>query len=149
MQYPERHRIDFTMKDFKISETEVIELDKNCFPHIIEQQPTLEEDVQKTFLSGFFEKAAIAGNDKLYLKMLPLRVIINPNFMKKVVKFFSSTTNSDGISRIQAAAQGAIQGYSQQTRAGLVFAIEEHRTLDVDVEIDAPIFVFPLEFFLN
>jgi vacuolar protein sorting-associated protein 13A/C len=50
----------------------------------------------------------------------------------------------------KAVAEGALQGVTSQSKAGLLFAIEEHKTLDLSVEADAPIFIIPLKYlFLN
>lgn len=81
--------------------------------------------------------------------MLPLEVVFNPVAIRSILAFFSMPKEdkvlfTDGqLSALRMAAMGTFQGLSTQTRMGLESAIDEHSTLDLLVDIDAPIFVFP------
>ncbi|KAI8811809.1 hypothetical protein BJ742DRAFT_753443 [Cladochytrium replicatum] len=108
---------------------------------------TMNED--ETFFKLVYENNPIDehADQLLSIRMLPLEVIYNPNAIKSLVKFFSPSSYqfdaSATITAIRALAHDALEGIRSQTSAGLQFAIEEHKTFDLKIDIDAPIFVFP------
>lgn len=94
-----------------------------------------------------FEHKPLDGraDNAITMKMLPLKVVVNPAILNMIFGFFKPQADDelDSLSSLKAAATAQLQGVTAQTRAGLIFAIEEHSTLDLNVEVDAPIFVFP------
>ena len=44
---------------------------------------------------------------------------------------------------MQEAAGDTLEGIKAQTRAGLEYALEEHKTIDVKIDMNAPIFIIP------
>ena len=84
------------------------------------------------------------ADNAIKLKILPLDVIVNPAMLEGVYSFFSRPSSETlSLYSIQAYAQEKISSIAQQTRAGLDFAIEHHKTLELKVDISAPIFIFP------
>nr|KAJ3420850.1 hypothetical protein HK105_005137 [Polyrhizophydium stewartii] len=106
-------------------------------------------DNPSPFLSIRYENRPLNGSadDILAIKMLPLEIVLNPAVLRALSDFFNAQKEEiDAITTLQAVAQDAIQGVTAQTRAGLEFAIEEHRVLDLQIEVDAPIFLVPSSF---
>lgn len=86
------------------------------------------------------------ADNAVSIKMLPLKVVVIPRILSMIFDFFKPPKeDQDSLYQLQAAAQDAFQGVTSQTRAGLMFAIEEHKTLDLSIEADAPIFILPSE----
>ncbi|KAJ3332602.1 hypothetical protein HDU76_013706 [Blyttiomyces sp. JEL0837] len=83
------------------------------------------------------------ADDAITLRMLPLQVIVNPVAISGILTFFSPPTDELEISNIQSVAKDTIQGLTAQTRAGVEYAIGLHRTVDLKVDLSAPIFIFP------
>ncbi|KAJ3291062.1 hypothetical protein HK104_006345 [Borealophlyctis nickersoniae] len=84
------------------------------------------------------------ADNAVTIRMLPLEVIYNPIAISSLLEFFArQSMDSATYSTIQAVAQDTFQGLTAQTRAGLEYALEEHKTLDLKVDMDAPIFIFP------
>ena len=81
------------------------------------------------------------------VKMLPLEVVYNPAAVSSIVSFFSTATKQDALDALMAVAEDTFQGLKTQTRSGLEYAIQAHKTLDLKLEVEAPIFVFPERYF--
>jgi vacuolar protein sorting-associated protein 13A/C len=84
------------------------------------------------------------ADNAIKLKLLPLEIVVNPLMLESIFSFFSRPTSEAlSLHTIQAYAQERISSIAQQTKAGLDYAIEHHKTLDLVVDISAPIFIFP------
>lgn len=84
------------------------------------------------------------------VKMLPLEVVYNPDAIKALISFFNnpysnydSVTFGGGELSAIKAAKDTIQDITSQTRLSLEHAIQEHSTLALKIDVDAPIFIFP------
>ena len=87
------------------------------------------------------------ADHSLKLKMLPLDIVLNPKMIENVTAFLRPPpSDADSFYVIQAFAQDAISSLAQQTKAGLEFAIERHKTLELKVDVSAPIFILPERF---
>ncbi|KAJ1782675.1 Vacuolar protein sorting-associated protein 13, partial [Coemansia sp. RSA 2399] len=62
-----------------------------------------------------------------------------------IIDFFEppSSASADSINALIAAASRSMAGFRDQTRAGLEYALAKHKTVDVKVDFDAPVFVIP------
>ncbi|KAJ3391183.1 hypothetical protein HDU84_006397 [Entophlyctis sp. JEL0112] len=92
----------------------------------IQDKGVLSQGYEKQpFFSLEFEHNPLdeRADEAITLKMLPLQVVINPESLNGVIDFFS--------------------GITAQTRMGLEFALNKHRTFDAKIDIAAPIFVLP------
>ncbi|KAJ1339755.1 hypothetical protein BSLG_005661 [Batrachochytrium salamandrivorans] len=89
------------------------------------------QNLTSPFFSIKFEHKPLDGSvdDALTVKMLPLEIVLNPYALRTL-----------------AVAQDAIQEVTTQTRTNLEFAIEGHRSLNLKIEVDAPIFLIPTNF---
>lgn len=86
------------------------------------------------------------AEDALSLSMLPLEIVINPKTINQISMFLTPHTDEqEGMLTIQSAARGAIRQMTAQTKAGLSYAIAEHKVFDLRVHIDAPLFILPSE----
>ncbi|TPX68863.1 hypothetical protein SpCBS45565_g02841 [Spizellomyces sp. 'palustris'] len=120
------------------------------YPTLI-QAKNRKEDLGDKELQGPFFKMQVEHNpldgradDAVSIVMLPLQVVYNPVAINTLVAFFTPPPSEfDMVSTIQAVAQDTFEGLTAQTRAGLAYALEEHKTLDLKVDFAAPIFVLP------
>jgi vacuolar protein sorting-associated protein 13A/C len=142
ISYPKSYSMTLKMEHFVVSEP----IRSSPFSTLIEAKHSDEEN--SDFFTLFFEHIPLDGraDDALAIKMLPLRVAVNPNLLSRIFAFFKPKRDEvESISRLQAVAVGAISGVTAQSKAGMIFAIEEHKTLDLSIEADAPIFILPSE----
>ncbi|KAK9766368.1 Vacuolar protein sorting-associated protein 13, partial [Basidiobolus ranarum] len=84
------------------------------------------------------------ADDARSSKMRYLEVIYNQCAIETIMRFFKPPVSQmESMTALMEAAGNTLDGLTQQTRAGIKYALEEHKTLDVSIDINAPIFIFP------
>jgi vacuolar protein sorting-associated protein 13A/C len=77
-------------------------------------------------------------------KLKPLEIVWNPNFVVGVVDFFKPPErHMESITALMESAGATVEGLRQQTRAGLEFALEEHKTINAKLDLQAPLIIIP------
>ncbi|KAI7043547.1 vacuolar protein sorting-associated protein 13 [Hortaea werneckii] len=105
-----------------------------------------EDEEQDPFFSMSFEQNPLDGHadSALNLKLKAMEIIYNPNFVVQVTKFFQPPEkHMESIGALMETAGSTVEGLRQQTRAGLEYALTEHKTLDVQLDLQAPLIVVP------
>ncbi|EIT80868.1 vacuolar protein [Aspergillus oryzae 100-8] len=78
------------------------------------------------------------------VKLKSIEVIYNPRFLVEVVKFFEPPErHMESIGALMDTAGATVKGIRQQTRAGLEFALQEHKKVDAQFDIHAPLIIVP------
>ncbi|KAF9435541.1 hypothetical protein BGZ76_006083 [Entomortierella beljakovae] len=98
------------------------------------------------FFSVNFEQNPLDGHadSVLEVKMRHLEILYNPNTVDTILEFFKPpASEADSINALLEAAGDTLEGLAAQTRAGLEYALEEHKRLDLRVDMDAPVMIFP------
>ncbi|KHJ35601.1 putative vacuolar protein sorting-associated protein vps13 [Erysiphe necator] len=104
------------------------------------------EDSIDPFFQIKFEKNPLDGNSDIVLigKLKPLEIIWNPEFIVGIVKFFRPPErHMDSIEAFIESAGATVESLRKQTRAGLEFALEEHKTLNAILDLHAPLIIIP------
>ncbi|CAG8518582.1 8655_t:CDS:10 [Ambispora gerdemannii] len=96
------------------------------------------------FFQFVFERNPLDGraDNGFSMKMRPLEIVYNQNAIDSVVQFFKPP-DQQLVSTLIEAAGDTIEGIKAQTRAGLEYALEEHKTIDVKIDMNAPIIIIP------
>lgn len=138
----------------------------SLFPQIVKVKGVQERPKDETDASSEDnlddEKAASSVEDSLFhlvvennpldesadtsinLKLKSLEFIHNPKFVVEIVKFFKPPERQmESIGALLETAGATVEEIRQQTRAGLEFALEEHKTINANLDIQAPIFIIP------
>lgn len=80
----------------------------------------------------------------LEVKMRHLEIIYNPKTVDTILEFLKPPpSEADSVNALLEAAGDTLGGLAEQTKAGLVFALEEHKRLDLRVDVDAPVMIIP------
>ena len=93
-----------------------------------------------------FEQNPLDGSadSALTMKLKSIEVIYNPQFIVSVAGFFKPPErHMESIAALLDTAGATVEGIRQQTRAGLEFALEEHKTLNANLDIQAPLIIIP------
>lgn len=78
------------------------------------------------------------------VKLRSIEVIYNPRFLVEIVKFFEPPErHMESIGALLDSAGATVEEIRQQTRAGLEFALEEHKKVDAQFDINAPLVIVP------
>ena len=103
------------------------EADESLFHIIVEQNP-LDE----------------SADTSVFLTLKSIEVIYNPRFVVEVANFFKPPErHMESIGALMETAGATVEGIRQQTRAGLEFALEEHKTVNAQLDIQAPLIIVP------
>ncbi|KAH9840421.1 SHR-binding domain of vacuolar-sorting associated protein 13 [Teratosphaeria destructans] len=105
-----------------------------------------DEDEQDPFFAMTFEQNPLDGraDTAVNLKLKAMEVVYNPNFVVGVTKFFKPPERQmESIGALMESAGSTVEGLRQQTRAGLEFALQEHKSVDVQIDAQAPLIIVP------
>ncbi|KAI1862359.1 uncharacterized protein JN550_010221 [Neoarthrinium moseri] len=107
-------------------------------------------DLEKTEHTSFFDLQVEQnpldgqGDFAVTAKLKPLEIVWNPNFVVGVVDFFKPPErHMESISALMESAGATVEGLRQQTRAGLEFALEEHKAINAKLDLQAPLIIIP------
>lgn len=106
----------------------------------------LEKSAQETFFDLQVEQNPLDGKSDFGVtaKLKPLEIVWNPNFVVGIVDFFKPPErHMESITALMETAGATVEGLRQQTRAGLEFALEEHKTINAKLDLQAPLIIIP------
>lgn len=106
-----------------------------------------EEQKNDAFFGLSYEQNPLDGNadSNLFIKMKSITLFYNVTFIENVAKFFKPPkSQSDTIGALLNAA-GAVDEIRDLTRMGLEYALQEHKTINLRMDIQAPLIVVPLD----
>ncbi|KAI9322742.1 hypothetical protein BX666DRAFT_2109183 [Dichotomocladium elegans] len=84
------------------------------------------------------------ADNAIQLKTRRLEIVFNPHVIKGVMQFLKPPkSKSESINALLEAAGDTFEGFRQQTMAGLEYALNQHMTLALDIDMDAPIIIIP------
>jgi len=85
-----------------------------------------------------------SADTSVMLKLKSLEFIHNPKFVVEIAKFFTPPDRQmESIGALLESAGATVEEIRQQTRAGLEFALEEHKTINANLDIQAPVVIIP------
>lgn len=135
--------------------------------HVKQDSPTsgsaTEPDPKDPFLYMKFENNPLneRADTSLAIRMRHMEVVYHRGYVEAIYKFFKPPEDRlesveallVGVNSLipdhrhlppsQAAAGGAIAGFRKETRAGLEYALQTHKTIDLHVDMKAPIIIIP------
>lgn len=111
-----------------------------------DEKKAKQKATQEALFHLIFEQHPLdeSADSALTMKIKSLEVIYNPQFVVEVAKFFKPPErHMESIGALLETAGATVEGLRQQTRAGLEFALEEHKTLNANLDIQAPLIIVP------
>lgn len=105
-----------------------------------------EEEKDDPFFQLAFEKNPLDGSadTALTMKLKGMEFVYNPRFVVEVAKFFKPPErHMESIGALMETAGATVEGIRQQTRAGLEFALSEHKTINAQLDLQAPLIIIP------
>lgn len=106
----------------------------------------LETSTRETFFDLQIEQNPLDGDSDFAVtaKLKPLEIVWNPSFVVGIVDFFKPPDrHMESITALMESAGATVEGLRQQTRAGLEFALEEHKTINAKLDLQAPLIIVP------
>lgn len=105
-----------------------------------------EVERENPFFQLSFEKNPLDGSadTALTMKLKGMEFVYNPKFIVEVAKFFKPPErHMESIGALMETAGATVEGIRQQTRAGLEFALSEHKTINAQLDLQAPLIIIP------
>lgn len=104
-----------------------------------EADPFFVMEVEQNPLDGH-------ADNVVKVRMRHLEIIYHKGYVEAVVAFFKPPASQlESISALLDAAGQTLDGIRKETRAGLEFALEQHKTVDIRVDMNAPIIIIPMD----
>ncbi|KAI1324409.1 vacuolar protein sorting-associated protein 13 [Xylariaceae sp. FL0255] len=106
----------------------------------------LETNTEESFFDFQVEQNPLDGQGDFAItaKLMPLEIVWNPNIVVGIVDFFKPPErHMESITALMETAGATVEELRQQTRAGLEFALEEHKTINAKLDLQAPLIIIP------
>ncbi|TQS37082.1 hypothetical protein Golomagni_02454 [Golovinomyces magnicellulatus] len=156
LQRPESFLVEVSLEGLRVNDgtvsdslfTQIVRV-KDA-PKIPTKKLLLDEEIENKSSDPFFqikfEQNPLDGASDLALtgKLKPLEIIWNPQFLVGIMNFFEPPErHMESIEAFMETAGATVENLRQQTRAGLEFALEEHKTLNAILDLQAPLIIIP------
>lgn len=105
-----------------------------------------ESDPSNPFFFIQFEHNPLDGraDNALKLTMRSMEIIYHRSYVESVMRFFKPPDSElELIGALLDVASETLEGIRKETRIGLENALENHKTVDVSLDVQAPIIVLP------
>ncbi|KAI0033184.1 hypothetical protein K488DRAFT_78064 [Vararia minispora EC-137] len=80
----------------------------------------------------------------LAFKMRHMEIIYHRGYVEAVYRFFKPPESQlESVEALLNAASETLEGIRKETRAGLEYALQTHKTVDLQVDMNAPIIIVP------
>src|SRR5690242_4490766 len=111
-----------------------------------EEDAEEEEDKEDPFFFLTFEQNPLddSADTALTVKLKGMEFVYNPRFVVETAKFFKPPErHMESIGALMETAGATVDTIRQQTRAGLEFALTEHKTINAQLDLQAPLIIIP------
>ncbi|CAD6910326.1 unnamed protein product [Tilletia controversa] len=113
---------------------------------LMEAEVQAESDPDNPFFYVKYENKPLddRADNALTLKLRSMEIIYHRGYIESVVQFFKPPESElEVIGALIDVASETIEGIRKETRAGLESALENHKTIDMVLDIQAPIIILP------
>ncbi|KAK4154799.1 hypothetical protein C8A00DRAFT_32394 [Chaetomidium leptoderma] len=156
LQRPDSFLVDLSLGGFRVNDGTT---PKSLYKEIVRVKDAPTRNAQKRLSIAELEKTSNEaffqfqleqnplddqGDIALTAKLKPLEIVWNPNVVVGVADFFRPPERHvESISALMETAGATVEGLREQTRAGLQFALEEHKTVNAKLDLQAPLIIVP------
>lgn len=85
------------------------------------------------------------ADSNLFLKSKSVKIVQNARFLEEVMDLFKAPPDQgETVDAILSAANKTVEDLREQTRLGLEYALSEHKTLNLKIDVKSPVIVIPL-----
>ncbi|KAL2150408.1 hypothetical protein VTH82DRAFT_6971 [Thermothelomyces myriococcoides] len=154
---PDSFLVDLSLGGFRVNDGTT---EKSLYKEIVRVKDAPTRNSQKRLSIAELEKKACdeaffyfqleqnpldgQGDVAVTAKLKPLEIVWNPNVVVGVVDFFRPPErHMESITALMETAGATVEGLREQTRAGLQFALEEHKTVNAKLDLQAPLIIIP------
>ncbi|KAI7902142.1 uncharacterized protein BX663DRAFT_436105 [Cokeromyces recurvatus] len=106
----------------------------------------IKDSVNDPFFTIKFEYKPLdnRADNAIALFMRNIDIVYNPLVIYEIIDFFTPPeTSADSINALIEVAGDTLEDIKNQTRASLEFALDQHTTIDLQIDMDAPVIIIP------
>ncbi|KAJ7169902.1 vacuolar protein sorting-associated protein 13 [Mycena filopes] len=103
------------------------------------------KSTQEPFLFVKFEHNPLdeRADNALTVRMRHMSIIYHKGYIEAVYKFFKPASQLESVEALLNVASETLEGLRKETRAGLEFALQTHKTIDIQMDMNAPVIIVP------
>ncbi|KAF5390329.1 hypothetical protein D9757_002946 [Collybiopsis confluens] len=84
------------------------------------------------------------ADNALTVRMRHMEIIYHKGYVEAVYKFLKPPESQlESVEALLSVASQTLEGLRKETRAGLEFALQDHKTIDIQMDMNAPIIIIP------
>jgi len=84
------------------------------------------------------------ADNALTVRMRHMEIIYHKGYVEAVYKFFKPPSSQlESVEALLNVASQTLEGLRSQTRAGLEYALQTHKTVDIQMDMNAPVIIIP------
>ncbi|SCW01107.1 LAFE_0D05226g1_1 [Lachancea fermentati] len=149
-QRPDSFLATFKLDEFKIEDGSP----NTLYKHIVSvKNLQLDEEghtpeLTEPFFQIAFEQNPLddSADSKVDVKLRSMTVFYHVHFINEIIKLFKPPKRHlDTIGAIMNAAEATVEGWTVQTRMGLESILEDHKTINLNLDLQAPLIIIPLD----
>ncbi|KAF7310912.1 hypothetical protein HMN09_00634500 [Mycena chlorophos] len=105
----------------------------------------VERTQQDPFLFIKFEHNPLDehADNAVTVRMRHMSIIYHKGYVEAIYKFFAPASQLESVEALLSAASETLEGLRQQSRAGLEYALTTHKTIDIQMDLKAPVIIVP------
>jgi vacuolar protein sorting-associated protein 13A/C len=111
-----------------------------------EDEDLVEEKVSHPFFFVKFENNPLdeRSDSALTVRMRHMEIIYHKGYLEAIYRFFKPPASQlESVEALLNAASQTLEGLRKETRAGLEYALQTHKTIDIQMDLNAPIIIVP------
>ncbi|KAK7694663.1 hypothetical protein QCA50_001851 [Cerrena zonata] len=90
------------------------------------------------------------ADSALTVKMRYMEIVYHRGYVEAIYKFFKPPASQlESVEALLDVASETLEGLRRETRAGLEYALQTHKTVDVQMDLNAPIIIIPEDITTN
>lgn len=146
-QRPDSFLFNFALQEFKVEDNTETTLYKN----VVSVKPIGDEGESSSvepFFKVLFENNPLdsSADSTLIAKLKSLTIFYHVHFINEIIRFFKPPkAHLDTIYAIMNAAEATVEGLTTQTRLGLEAIWDDHKTINAQLDLQAPLIILPLD----
>ncbi|KAJ7071032.1 vacuolar protein sorting-associated protein 13 [Mycena amicta] len=83
------------------------------------------------------------ADNGLTVRMRHMTIIYHKGYVEAIYKFFAPASQLESVEALLSAASETLEGLRKETRAGLEYALQTHKTIDIQMDLKAPVIIIP------
>ncbi|THH01814.1 hypothetical protein EW026_g979 [Hermanssonia centrifuga] len=151
LQRPDNFESSLSLTGFTVHDGTT---ENTLYPLIVQVQDSqevaspqnIEFEPQDPFFFLKFEHNPLdqRADNALTMRMRNMEIIYHKEYIEAIYRFFKPPSSQlESVEALLNVAGQTLEGIRKETRAGLEYALQTHKTVDIQMDINAPVIIIP------